>query len=247
MEVVSKAGVRLILDAGSGIRDLGASLLSKLPVEVHLLFTHYHWDHILGFPFFVPAFIPNNKLHIYGQRKGALDVKQILSNLMSAPNFPVPLAVMASKMEFYDLEEEGTLTIGDLKVTYGPLFHPNGVVGFRIQNGDRIFTFLTDIEHESETENARSPLDLSMDAHSIAYDCQYTPEQYPQRIKWGHSTWSSALRLAIEAKVPQVLMIHHDPAHNDAQIRSILSAAREGAKDSGVHFEAVYEGMEVEV
>lgn len=248
VEVVSEGGCRVIIDAGTGIRDLGNSLLSQLPVKIHLLFTHYHWDHIQGFPFFVPGFIPGNELHIYGQKKGDLDVKTILTQLMSSPNFPVPLAIMGAKIIFHDLQETGEIILADdLKVVYGPLFHPNGVVGFRFESNGRVFTFLTDIEHESEDDVSQSPLNLSLNADIVAYDCQYTPDQYPSRKNWGHSTWASGLQLVRKAGAKSLYMIHHDPAHNDNQIDSMLKAARAQADFMGIRVEAVFEGMEFEV
>lgn len=248
VEVVTSSGCRVIIDAGTGIRDLGNSLLAKLPVKLHLLFTHYHWDHILGFPFFVPGFIPGNELTIYGQKKGDKDVRAILTELMSPPNFPVPLSIMGAKIQFVDLQDSGTLQIADdLTVRYGPLFHPNGVVGFRFESENKVFTFLTDIEHESEDEVSKSPLELSLDADIVAYDCQYTPEQYPGRKNWGHSTWESGLQLVKKARAKSLYMIHHDPAHNDQQVDAMLAAARAQAHAMGIRVEAVYEGMEFTV
>lgn len=248
VEVVSRSGCRAIVDAGTGIRDLGNSLLANMPAKAHLLFSHYHWDHIMGFPFFVPAFIPGNEFHIYGQKKGDLGVKKILENLMSPPNFPVPMGVMGASFHFHDLDEEGSVWLGDdLKVSYGPLFHPNGVIGFRFESEGKVFTFLTDIEHECEDEVAEMAINLSYRSNIVAYDCQYTPEEYPSRRNWGHSTWEMGLKLVKEANADALYMIHHDPSHNDAQIQSMLVEARVHAKPMNLKVEAVHEGMEIEL
>lgn len=249
VEVLSKSGKRFVIDAGSGIRELGNQLLEKLPVEINILFTHYHWDHCIGFPFFVPAFIPGNTINIYGQDKGDESVQNILEDrLMAAPNFPVPLSVMGANIHFHKLQERGKIIVDEgFAIEYAPLCHPNGVVGFRFIENGKVFTFLTDIEHVSETSSEEDPLNLAKDADVLAYDCQYTPEEYQTRVSWGHSTWRAGLNLAQAANVKNMMMIHHDPDHSDEQILKILSDAQDAAKGASVVVSAAYEGMRFEI
>ena len=247
--VTSRDGVRVVIDSGTGIRDLGNQLLETLPVELHLLYTHYHWDHVLGFPFFVPAFIPGNSIKIYGQTKDGVSVKDVLEKrLMSPPNFPVAMDVMGADLEFIELSERGEIQFDEnFKVKYGPLFHPNGVLGFRFEDYGKVFTFLTDVEHTSEIEPADEPLELSRNAEVVAYDCQYTPDQYLTRVNWGHSTYEAGLRLVEKANACKLLMIHHDPAHNDQKIRDMEANAKLIANNMGLQVEAAYEGLEFEI
>ncbi len=250
VEVVSDSGIRCIIDAGTGIRDLGNSLLANLPVDLHLFFSHYHWDHCIGFPFFVPAFIPGNTIDIYGQNKGDLTAKDILDQrLMTAPSFPVPLAVMGATLNFHRLpDKRGKLDLGKgFTVETAPVFHPNGVVGFRFSEGEKVFTFITDVEHESADFDDREPLFLAQGAQVLAYDCQYTTEEYQTRVNWGHSTWEAGLAIAEKAGVSKLLMIHHDPTHDDKEVRSILRGARKSAKKSGIEVDAAFEGMSFEI
>ncbi|MBT3783916.1 MBL fold metallo-hydrolase [bacterium] len=251
VEIVSSDGIRCVIDAGTGIRDLGTSLLNELPTTMHLFLTHYHWDHCIGFPFFVPAFIPGNTIEIYGQDKGSESAKDILDGrLMCAPNFPVPLAVMGATLNFHRLGERGKIELSkDFTVEYAPLFHPNGVIGLRFTDKGRVFTYLTDIEHTSDSDEDvdAEPLELARDASVLAYDCQYTPDEYQTRVNWGHSTWRAGLNLSIKAAAKQMLMIHHDPAHTDDKVRDMLKDAQDAANGTGVIINAAYEGLSFEV
>jgi phosphoribosyl 1,2-cyclic phosphodiesterase len=246
--VQSSCGRRTIVDAGTGIRELGSQLLSALPLELDLLFTHYHWDHIIGWPFFVPAFIPGNKIHLHGQKKGDLTIHDILKNLMSDPNFPVPLEIMGAELSFHDLEQDGELQLGEnYSVRYASIFHPNGCLGFRFEDNGKAFAFLTDIEHEQGDKPSEVALSLCQGVESIAYDCQYTPEQYPTKVGWGHSTWEAGLILAKEVGAKQLIMIHHDPYHDDESIRKIVESASSAAEKEGVEIVAAFEGMEIDL
>lgn len=249
ISVTSRDGVLVVVDSGTGIRDLGSYLLGQLPVDMHLLYTHYHWDHIQGFPFFVPAFIPGNKINIYGQSKDGMTVREVIEKrLMAPPNFPVPMNVMGADLQFQELLDQGEIQFTkDFKVSYLPLFHPNGVLGYRFEDHGKVFTFLTDIEHCSETETDNNPLTLSMGAEVVAYDSQYTPDEYMTRVNWGHSTYEAGLRLVESAKAQKLLMIHHDPAHNDITLKAMESDAIAMAKSMNLEVEAAYEGMEFEV
>jgi phosphoribosyl 1,2-cyclic phosphodiesterase len=248
-EIISDTGTRVIIDAGTGIRTLGASLLKSLPVEVHLIFTHYHWDHILGFPFFVPSFIPGNKIHIYGQKKGDLSAKDILDkHLMSPPNFPVPLSIMGASLTFNDLDLRGVVDFGNgFTMTYVPMNHPNGVIGMRFNDNGKIFVLMTDIEHISDEDPDPALVELVRDCDLAAYDCQYTPDEYPMRVSFGHSTWRAAGNLMIQGSAKNLLMIHHDPDHDDEFIDQMVIDANAEFEDDGINFTAAYEGQEIEI
>lgn len=235
-------GKRLIFDGGTGLRVLGKELLKQTPVEAYMFFSHSHWDHIQGFPFFTPAFIAGNRFHIYGAiAPNGATMKQRLSDQMLHPNFPVPMQVMKSDLKFYDLELGDVVKLDDITIEVGPLNHPNTAIGYRVTWQGRTAVYATDTEHflDHLDENL---LHLARDADVLIYDACYTDEEYydPQtpRIGWGHSTWQAGLELAKAARVKRPVMFHHDPNHNDdfldqveASVQSVFPnalLAREG-------------------
>ena len=210
---------RLIFDGGTGIRVLGKSLMKQMPVEAHLFFSHSHWDHIQGFPFFVPAFAKGNCFHIYGAiAPNGATLKQRLSDQMNHPNFPVPIQVMQSDLKFYDLFPGDVMNLGEVTIETGPLNHPNTAMGYRITWNGRTVVYATDTEHYPDhiDENL---LHLCRDANMLIYDACYTDEEYHDpkspKIGWGHSTWQEALKLARAANVKKAVIFHHDPSHTD--------------------------------
>ncbi|MFM7908453.1 MAG: MBL fold metallo-hydrolase [Microcystis sp.] len=235
-------GERLIFDGGTGLRILGQSLMAESPVKVHLFFTHSHWDHIQGFPFFTPAFIRGNTFKIYAvpSTNGAT-IKQTLHDQMLHPNFPVPLQIMRADLEFYNLEMGETLHYGDVSVETRPLNHPGEAVGYRVNWQGLSAAYITDTEHFPDRFDD-NVLALALQADVMIIDATYTDEEYNDpkysKVGWGHSTWQQAVKIAQAAQVKQLVLFHHDPAHNDdfldrigEQVRKIFPEtilAREG-------------------
>ena len=145
-----RAGSEIIIfDAGTGLRELGCELMAELPVSVKLFFTHVHWDHIQGFPFFAPAFGKGNRFDLYGGRKVTASLSEILSGQMEFPNFPVSLDAMGSRMHFHDLHEGEIVSAGGATVTNTNLNHPGGVIAYRVDYQGHSVVFATDTEHYS--------------------------------------------------------------------------------------------------
>lgn len=238
-------GEHVILDAGSGIRLLGNTLLKAgKPVRASLFFTHVHHDHIQGFPFFVPAYIPTTSLRIHGERKGDHGIKDLISGVMSQPFFPVPIAAMKSQMEFHDIKENETVTLSpNVAVVTRRLNHPNGAIGYRIEATEkgkkRIFAYCTDTEHFAEPD--QNVIDLAKDADAMVYDTAYTPVEYETKKGWGHSTWVEGIKLAKLSKAKRLYLFHHDPTHDDKAMEKILGEARKEHKDVQI----AYEGLEL--
>lgn len=213
------AGKRLIFDGGTGLRVLGLSLLRQMPVEAHLFFSHTHWDHIQGFPFFTPAFIPGNRFHIYGAiAPNGSTIEQRLADQMLHPNFPVPLKVMQSDLKFYDLTPGDAFDLGDIRVETAPLNHPNGALGYRIEWQGHTAVYCTDTEHFPNRLD-ENVVHLARGADVLIYDATYTNAEYHDfltpKIGWGHSTWEVAVEVAKAAGVKRLAMFHHDPSHDD--------------------------------
>ncbi|CAA7626381.1 MBL fold metallo-hydrolase [Magnetospirillum sp. SS-4] len=233
ISVTTDAGV-IVFDAGTGIRSLGGELMRLGVKEAHLFFTHTHWDHINGFPFFTPAYVPFFKLHIHGARlegppKG---IRHVLSAQMESPNFPVPLAIMQGIASDEDFDVGSVFTPYDgVVVRTGRLRHPNGACGYRVEAGGAAIAYITDTEHLPGQPDG-NVLALVDGADLMIYDCTYTDDEFPARVGWGHSTWQEAVRLARAAGVKRLAIFHHDPDHTDpvmARIEAEATAAWDGA------------------
>jgi phosphoribosyl 1,2-cyclic phosphodiesterase len=210
---------RLIFDGGTGLRILGQSLLGEKEIAARLLFTHSHWDHIQGFPFFTPAFIRGNHFKIYAvPSPNGATMKQRLHDQMLHPNFPVPLQIMQANLEFYDLEIGETLEFGEVTLDTRPLNHPGEAVGYRVNWRGLSAAYITDTEHFPDHLDD-NVLWLARQADVLIIDATYTDEEYnnpkQSKVGWGHSTWQEALKIAHTAGVKQLVLFHHDPSHND--------------------------------
>ncbi|MBE7380280.1 MAG: MBL fold metallo-hydrolase [Leptolyngbya sp. SIO1E4] len=213
-------GKLLVFDGGTGLRVLGLKLLSEMPLDAAMFFTHSHWDHIQGFPFFVPAFVPGNKFQIYGTvAPNGSTIEQRLNDQMLHPNFPVPLQVMGADLKFCDIQIGETVEIGDIKVENALLNHPGEAVGYRVSWAGKTAAYITDTEHFPDDRLDENVVWLSRDADVMIYDATYTDNEYynekSSKIGWGHSTWQEAVKVAKAANVKQLVIFHHDPLHND--------------------------------
>ncbi len=240
-------GYRLIFDAGTGIHVLGQSLLTHLPVSGHLFFSHSHWDHIQGFPFFSPAFMEGNEFDIYGGViPHGVTIEHRLHDQMTQPNFPVPLQVMGANLRFHNLDYGDKVTLGDVTISTGELNHPGGAMGYRISWRDYAVAYITDTEHLPDKLD-RNVLALADRADVLIYDSTYTDAEYyhPQtsKIGWGHSTWQEGVKIAKAAHVKKLVIFHHDPSHNDEFMDEIESQSMRVFSESIV----AREGMNIVV
>ena len=225
---VSLGGQRVILDAGTGIRNLGHWLLRKNVKQAILLLSHTHWDHINGFPFFTPAYHKDFDLAVMsGHLKEKGGVRAILSSQMTEPTFPIPLEMMSAKTAFEDFCAGDQFTIGHgIKVRTARLNHPDGATGYRIDYHGSSLCYITDTEHVigQPDENI---LGLIAGADYVIYDSTYTDREFPAKIGWGHSTWQEGLRLCRAADAKRLAIFHHDPDHEDPFMERLEAAASE--------------------
>ena len=235
---------RIIIDAGTGIRELGISLIKQGgQVEADLLFTHTHLDHVNGFPFFGPFYNPNNKFRLHAGHLEGNDIENVLKNMIiTEPMFPVPASVILGSCEFNDYNPNDSLDLGDgIMVQTAPLNHPNGACGYRVEYMGHVIAIVTDTEHYEELDE--NVLKLAKDADVMVYDSAYTDEEYSKFKGWGHSTWQEALKVAEAANVKKTVLFHHDPSHDDNrmdEIAEVAAAARFGT-------EPAREGMVIKV
>lgn len=217
---VQAGGQHLIFDGGTGIRVLGQSLLAKLPVAGHLFFTHSHWDHIQGFPFFIPAFIKGNQFHIYGAiAPDGSTIEKRLNDQMRHPNFPVPLQIMGADLHFVDIGiGEAVKLENGVVVENALLNHPGQAIGYRVNWNGHAVAYITDTEHFPDRLDP-NVLALADQADVLIYDATYTDEEYhspkTSKVGWGHSTWQEAVKVAEKAQVKTLVIFHHDPLHDD--------------------------------
>lgn len=210
---------RLIFDGGSGIRMLGLSLLQQIPVQGQVFFSHYHWDHIQGFPFFTPGYVPGNHFRVYGPiAHDGSDIETMCRLHMRKPNFPVPLSLMGSLREFINIKPGMVMEENGIKVSIQKLYHSPESVGYRVECEGKVFAYLSDYEHSEDKEDL-DIIALAQNADIAIYDAMYTEEEYnnPDNPKrgWGHSTWEKAVQLAKRCNIKKIVIFHHDPLHDD--------------------------------
>ncbi len=233
-----------ILDAGSGIRKLGSKLLKEKQQNLSILFTHFHWDHIQGFPFFAPVFNSKYSITLIGERKINFSLEQLFTGQLMFPYFPLSLSELDAKISYREIKKNDKIIKGKVTIKLARLNHPGGCIGYRIEYGGKSFVYATDTEHYSCLD--KSLISLCSNADVLVYDCNYTEDEYsgksgPPRTGWGHSTWEQGVKVAKAAKVKKFLLFHHDPAHDDKFIDNLEKLAQKRFKKSY----ATYQGMEL--
>jgi phosphoribosyl 1,2-cyclic phosphodiesterase len=229
-------GERLIIDAGTGIRGLGDKLVAESRmlggrVDATMLFTHLHWDHIQGFPFFGPAFTPCNRLDLFGPADGGVSLEDAMRKQMQPPMFPITLETMLATKSFHTIGDGSELELRGFRVKSRALSHPQGSLGYRIEHGGRSVCFATDTEHPDDGSVDEALLDLARDVDVLIYDAQFTVDEYegrlgPPRRGWGHSTYVAAAKVAHATGAKALMLTHHDPSHDDGMVEAIEREAR---------------------
>jgi diguanylate cyclase (GGDEF)-like protein len=248
-------GTLIILDSGTGIRELGATLLrSDVQISrLNLLIGHTHWDHIQGFPFFTPAFLPKFELNIYAPPGFQRSVQDSLSGQMQYSYFPVKLQDLSSRIHFIEVEE-GFFRLGDVLVETQYLNHTAPTLGFKITNGGATLAYVTDHEPFWTTAGFKHPgeqrhIEFLKGVDLVIHDAQYSEEEYESKRGWGHSTVDYATNVAIAAQAKRLALYHHDPTHDDAWVKQAETHARRLVTEakSPVTVFAAAEGLEIEL
>jgi phosphoribosyl 1,2-cyclic phosphodiesterase len=232
-----------ILDAGTGIRNLGKELMAKGISQkiINIAFSHFHWDHIQGFPFFAPAYNPEQKIGILtiGRKEKVKNLKEIFTTQMQKEYFPVGLKKMGAQFKFFSYRDKETIYGANVKSVAQYHKYRGGSYGFRLEDENVSLVICTDLEHIKGID--KRIVNIARNADLLVHDGQYTPEEYKKYRGWGHSTWEQAVEVAIQANVKKLIITHHDPDHNDDFLDSIEKKCREVFPNSML----AKEGMEV--
>ncbi len=206
----------LILDAGTGLRGLAESLKQGQALKANLFLTHTHLDHVCGFPFFQPLFKASTSLNIWGGHlSSGRPVRQVFHSLMMDPLWPIQLDDLKAGITFHDFIAGDALTpIDGVEVQTAALNHPNGATGYRINYQGKSVCYVTDTEHFADRID-ENIVGLADNADILIYDSTYTPDDYKNRVGWGHSTWEEGVKVAKQAGVKKFIVFHHNPEHND--------------------------------
>ena len=233
------SGDIIVVDAGTGIRELGSALIAQGKHKINLLFSHYHWDHIQGFPFFAPIFRKETELLVFGASE-EVTAEKALSYQMTMPYFPTGLAGLPAKIVFNDLKR--TLSIGSIKIETIVNNHPNHTRGFKFTENNRSFAFLTDNEVRAQKGKTsyQKFVAFLQNVDLLIHDAQYTEEVYKTRIGWGHSTYQQVAELVNEAGVKEFMITHHDHSSSDRFIDRNIKEVRK--KYPRLKIEAAAEG-----
>jgi len=258
----------IIFDAGTGIRGLGDHLIANgESLNTFLLITHPHWDHIQGFPFFKPALISGNEITIMGTERKEVTLQHIIADQMKRIYFPVQLNELKAKINFRPIgEEEFTIFGAHVRSMY--VNHPGFAVGYRLEYKGKSLVYISDNEpfdrevasHMSNFEKVvqdkflafmgdpnQRVFDFARNADILIHDCTYTPEEYVDKVGWGHSHYLFTLKVAAEANVRHLVLFHHDPNRSDEEVDDIVLKCRKEIKTKNFTFEctAAREGLEL--
>jgi phosphoribosyl 1,2-cyclic phosphodiesterase len=251
VEARLSSGHVLVLDAGTGMRPLGAALdLTDAP-ELHILLTHLHLDHLQGLGFFRPLFQPGLDVHIWGPPSPVQSLAERIAIYLSPPLFPVRLADLPARVTFHDAPEQ-PVQIGTAVVRAAKVTHQGPTVGYRIEEHGHGFAYVPDHEPAIGGRLADQPddwisgYDLVRDVDVLFHDAQYLDAEYPHHIGWGHSAIGDAIELARRGRVGRLVLFHHDPYHTDDDLEAMLSDARRTLATPEDWVCLAHEGMEVE-
>ena len=266
VQLITPAGETVVLDCGTGARPLGNKLVAEASGKsrITILLTHTHWDHIQGFPFFAPLFVPGTDVDVYGPDQARASLRDVLAGQMEHRYFPVELDQLSARITYRDLSE-GTFEIAGLKINAQRMNHPSTTLGFRIEADKACVCYLCDHEpffedvwragaEPGRLESILDPGDLRhaqfmRDADVVIHEAQWAPEEYSDKKNWGHSSYTYVIPLAAAAGVRRLVLTHHDPSHDDAFMDRLERRAQALAAqlDSDLDVSFAYEGMEVEV
>ncbi len=266
VELTTDAGQHFVFDCGTGARPLGLAMVARAtqPIRTTILLTHTHWDHIQGFPFFQPLFVAGSEISVFAPHGHSRSLADVLAGQMEFTYFPVELSQLPAHLEYHDLHE-GEFRVGEVRVIAKMLNHPTMTLAYRLEADGASVCYMCDHEPFSTTLwhaesqpgsidsilhlDDRSHAEFMADADLVIHDAQYTPEEYPEKKNWGHSTFDYVVELASAAGARRAILTHHEPLHDDDMLDRIQQRARALAaqRNRGLEVECAREGWETVV
>lgn len=229
-------GQTVILDAGTGIRELGLALVERRngAIKAEILLSHTHWDHIQGLPYFKPFFAAGNAVRIWGSKQGTTSLDAILHLQMEPAVFPVPLTAVAATLTVEEVRPGGEFTVGPFRAQATQLRHPGTTLAYRLTPvaGGRSMAYVTDNElgpggnYDTATHWRNDLVRFLSGVDLLIHDAMYTPGELEAHRGWGHSSYEEAVELAVEAGVRRLALFHHEPEHDDSALDEVVAAAR---------------------
>lgn len=236
IEIRTESNDVIIIDAGTGVRRLGNKLVEEKRKKLNFLFTHAHWDHLMGFPFFKPLYKDETTIEIYGCPFPGNYIENVITKVMTPPNFPVQYSDLKAKIH-YNNSCNSSFQIGSASISYIPLSHPNGGRGYKLVENGRTFVFLTDNElgHEHPGGLSKSDyIDFCKGADLLIHDAEYTPEEYKSTVSWGHSAWTDTLEVALKAGVKKLGLFHLNQERTDSEMDAIVDSIQKEVSDFSI-------------
>ncbi|MFN7729625.1 MAG: MBL fold metallo-hydrolase [Bdellovibrio sp.] len=226
---VKSAASQLIIDGGSGIRNIGDSMMkgpaAKGKANIHIFLTHFHWDHVLGLPFFAPLFIAGNKVNVYAVQP---ELEEMVRGVFKRPYFPVAFESLASEIKFHRLEPRQTAKLDDMNITSYQLDHPDPCWGLRVESGGRVYAHCVDTEGTRSTREALGPdLPLYQGVDMMYFDAQYTFPELAEKANWGHSASQIGLDIAFRENIRHLVFAHHDPGATTQDVYELKRQTKE--------------------
>ena len=253
VQITSDSNNFLVFDTGTGARKLAQELmgtpLGKGQGEMHIFYSHLHWDHIQGFPFFVPAYIPGNIINIYGVIE---DLESKFRKQLSHPYFPVPFDGLGATIKFHELKVGEELTINNsVKINTTQLYHPQVSHAYSIEENDKKVVYMTDSEFNmTDLQLIQNAISLCEEADVFIFDCQFTFQDTISKMDWGHSSVYTGIDIASSANAKSLYLFHHEPAYDDFKIEQIIGEAHSYKSKIGnasLHVVGAYDGLTVDI
>lgn len=249
----------IIIDAGTGIRPLGDVVIQEDIKEIHIFLGHFHWDHIIGFPFFEPLYSPEYTIHVWAPEGFGRPVKDLFTELLAYEFFPIRLDELQAKLVFHAIQDQNPVTLGDITINFHYTFHPGVTFGFKIISPRRKIAYITDNEmligyhgHPNDIslehpmmEGYLSMVEFFKGCDLFIHEAQYSPEEYKEKVGWGHSSISNAAVLAKYCEAPEWFITHHDPKHTDEKLFKKFQLHKDIMTDCQIptHVHMAYDGL----
>ena len=242
VEIRSNTKDLVILDMGTGLKDLGDSILKEKNQikDINIIVSHYHYDHVLGFLMFTPLFNENFNINIYGPGKDDNEIKSKFINLLNSSFWPVNIEMLSANLNFKHYTSGGFELKNNIKIKTCPHGHPGGCNSIRVEIDRFTICYITDCEHPKAHIN-QDVVDICNHTDVLIHDAQYTPEQLLRHKGWGHSSWENCVKVAKRSKAKQLILFHHNPEHGNA----ILERIEQDAQNEFENTLSAKEGMEI--